>query len=634
MSAERTPIQQRCNFPPIDDPLLDYLDDHDLFAYGLPDPDETDESPRTQALRDRDHDRVKLLKFITEHPSGVTLQNLTSHVLKGVHSDRCQVTLDGSDLDYQFARRFVTDLAFADPQLAQIERIDGIRFVTPTHNSLTLISEGISETPRVGNEIIHDREYARNLLANVRTSLKRLTDGQKNLLANSLSNYIERTGDYKLLFDVHGPRNQTQRMTKDYATRFTDDGRQNKAFARLQDSLEYGYDMAQTAVFVTLTTDPKHFDSLLGAIESINENFHRLTQYMSGDPSTKGDTRRADLPAYSTELDDHLTSRPREKLEYVKVLEYTEAGYPHLHVLFFDPPRREKDGMPWFAHVNELKKKWSDYGQGEIVDAYPLTYRDDLDDVGHFGNTVVHDSDANPIYVDTDGNEVPKANQDATPKKEPVSEGFVCWYEYGDHDHSQEWVQQQKRYGQSDEKRPIDFDGRDDVAQEKTAGAYIGKYVSKMFETLKKDDITAVDDDADAAPWKLALYWATQRQFWSISYGIRDAIRLDGDLSHDEQAATDWCSRETLTRLVEKEHPDARTPTDLDGSPTESAIHRIMRGYPVTIEFLGAFAYWDLPPRDTRAQDLEVVERSDREPGGVDLRSTGDRPPPVADVFG
>ena len=638
--------------------ILPALDDADLLGYGqLVD----------GSYKDRDLDRARLLKYIAQHPHGVLRTRATHAVLKGTalkdgglgwhdsldpealernnsdtkptalerHDDALDAIaasnagtkLDGSDSDYQFVRRYTEKLESAG--FVELEDSPAGTRAIPTLDAVDLISEGISETARADSDIVHDREWCQKMLKAVRTGKKALSDPQKDLLAGSLRRYIRRIEDYRLVFDVEldGWRsNGSQRMTKPYKTRWSDGGRQDKNFARLQQSLEYGYNTADNAVFCTLTTDPKEFDSLYEAVMAINENFHRLSSYLNSDPTTKKDTRNADVRNWMPALDDDVTGRPRESLDYVKVLEFTKKGYPHLHVLFFDVPCREKDGMPWLVDKRELSAKWK---QGEIVDLYPLVHRDDLDEVGHFGTTIKRD-DSGDVVRDSDG----------SPRKELISEGFVCWYNYGDHDHGEDWVEEQTRYHKK--QGLIDMEGDDDVHQSKTAGSYIGKYVSKMYETLQTAadglDAGEVNHEGEAAWWKLAMYWATNRHFWSVSNGIRDAIRLD-DLPSDPlepevQAAVANCTETTLTRVCGDEIDGHEFPDfDLDTDRGRSNLRRAIRGTMARIDFLGAYHYSDMPPRNTNGYDLDrdVIRVSHDSP---DLSiARGDRPPPTAELY-
>ena len=638
--------------------ILPALEDLDCLGYG---------QLSDGSFKSRDHDRARLLQYVAQHPHGVLRTRATHAVLKGTalkpgglgwhdsldpeelerynsdtsptalerHDDTLDaiaaagddLKLDGSDSDYQFARR--TTENFASAELVELEDSPAGTRVVPTLKAVDLISEGISETARADGSVVHDREWCQKMLKSIRTDLKRLSDPQKDLLAGSLRRYIRRIEDYRLVFDVtlDGWRSSgTQRMTKPYKTRWSDGGRQNKNFARLQQSLEYGYNDAVNAVFATLTTDPKKFDTLYEAVMAINKNFHRLTQYMSSDPTTKKDTRNADVLNWSPGRADAVTGRPRTSLDYVKVLEFTEAGYPHLHVLFFDVPTREKDGMPWLIDKNELSHNWR---QAQVVDLYPLTYRDDLAELGNFGTTVQRDSSGDVVR-----------DEDGSPALELVDEGFVCWYRYGDHDHGDDWIEQQTRYHEKE--GLIDMAGDDDVLQQKTAGAYIGKYISKMYETLQTAadglDDDDLDHDSEAAWWKLAMYWCTNRHFWSVSNGIRDAIRLD-DLPRDPlepevQAAVSDCTETTLTRVCGDEIDGFDFPDfDLETDRGRSNLRRAIRGAMADIDFLGAFHYDDMPSRNFTGYDLDrdVIRLSYDTP---DLSvARGDRPPPVSDLY-
>ena len=619
--------------------LTEYLADRGLTAYGQSDPDE---------LNDRNRDRLRVLRYLVANPEGTSLTALTHDVLKGVDpstytghfsfdtntdwQDRVWhhehwVSLDGSDADYQFARRFANDLE-SDSELIRTENLGDDEsenvFVYPTPELFDLISEGITETTTVDDDLVYDRDFVLDLLDSKRTRLKKLTESEKDLLANSLRRYIQRTRDYNLVFNVH-LANRTgydvRRMTKPYATRFTDPGRIDKNFAMLQAALEAGYDIGDTAVFATLTTDPKKFDSLLDAIMAINENFHKLMQWMKRDPSTKADTRKSAVNNWRGP-DDDVTGRPRERLEYVKVLEFTSAGYPHLHVLFFDPPARESDGMPWLCDKQELSHMWNKDrkntpGQGQIVDTWPLVYRDDLDDLEAQFN---------------------------------AEEGFVSWYRYGDHDHSQDWIE-----SHSDQHDQLDFDGDDENPMQKTAGAYIGKYVSEtqgLLQNLEQLDDPDWEDDTSgkSAWWKLALYWATQRRFWSPSKRIRQEIKLDDDRSDIRRGVAD-ATASSLAHLTDELHENHALYPDIAAAARDDYLYSLARDLVAeadldareidemqttlaNVEYLGAFHRDDMPRSPHQQLDAPAFEEAtNTERSGVALASTGDRPPPTEQVF-
>jgi hypothetical protein len=255
-------LSERCNTPV----LADLMEERDLLGYG-PLIDGT--------LTERDTDRCRIAKFVAQHPEGTPLTHIVSYVVKGVSPEACE-RVEGSDPDYQFAYRFVNDLADREDPYVRKSESSGVLMVTPTLRLLDLITEGITQTTTERDGPVYDREFLRNYLAKVDS----VDEDLQELLVDGFTSYLNRIEDYKLLFDVHFVDGQgsetTRRMTTDYKTRFNDSGRVSKQFARFNDALEYGYDHADNAVLVTLTTDPKRKDSLLAGIDSINKNFNRL----------------------------------------------------------------------------------------------------------------------------------------------------------------------------------------------------------------------------------------------------------------------------------------------------------------------------------------------------------------------
>ncbi|QLH76548.1 hypothetical protein HZS55_04175 [Halosimplex rubrum] len=286
------------------------------------------------------------------------------------------------------------------------------------------------------------------------------------------------------------------------------------------------------------------------------------------------------------EHDESVTGRPRCCPDYIKALKFIEKGYPHLHVLFFNVPKRESDGMPWLCDKPELAKKWSDYGQGEIVDAYPLVYRDDLDDLA-------------PEFQD--------------------DEGFVDWYRFGEHDHNEEWIRERTRAHDLTE-----FDDETEE-MESTAGAYLGKYLSATFgslldtaESFEEPNEENRSSFADkAATWKLALYWVTNRRFWycsqSSSYSIsieehlhdpavRESIRnlsIDSIRRACSPVITESLARRTWRHIDALEAGGERAIITLQQDLLQFILPEEIR-FRCVINYLGAFASWDLPAEETK----------------------------------
>lgn len=626
----------RCKTPT----LLEYLNELDVLARTY-DPEEISSEEIDRELTVRDDQRVRILKRLTAAPEGLMVKTLVSEVVKGQRPGECE-RFDGSDADYQFVYRYVNALAAREPPLVEKRKTGGASLVTPTHRLLDLISEGISQTTGEGDPNLYDRQFCETYLRTAGS----VSDQGRRMLEDSLHRYVDRIEDYRLLFDVHlmGRRtgaNNTKRMTKNYKTRFNSQGRIRKAWARFNQSLEYAYERYDNAVLMTLTTDPGTYDdptrpdprSLGEMIEEINPNYNRLLSYMDTDPSTIPDARLSSTPNYP-----EATGRPRYRPPYLKALEFTEKGYPHLHVLMFDVPTRESDGMPYLIDKQELSDKWKDYGQGQIVDLYPLTFRDDLDEIEGqpFGTKelLIDDDDGGKKEIDV-----------------PISEGFVDWYRYGDHSHGEEWIEENARSHDL-----IDFAQKEGM-QARTAGAYLGKYLSATFGSLLEaagsESLEETDSYADkAATWKLGMYWATGKRFWSVCREIERGIEKPEHLQDpDVRETVRWASIDSLaaaSRPAVLEHHARGSLDSLDElrakvndtlddvvTPGVEATLPESADFRAHIEYLGCFSYWDLPRKDFSAPSVELVEDFVPAANGPETPDVGGpKPPPIADVWG
>jgi hypothetical protein len=626
--------------------LCQYLEEQELLGGSPPDRDAGDYMAE---LTTRDADRARIVKRLSAAPEGLMVRTLVSEVVKGQRVSECE-RFDGSDADYQFVYRFVTALEENDPALVDCETVDGLKRVVPTIGLLDLISEGITQTNSQSDAQLYDRQFAELLLQRA----GEVSSRGRETLESSLQRYIDRIEDYRLLFDVQmvGRRGgaTTERMTKDYKTRFNSQGRIRKQWARFNQSLEHAYDRYDNAVLMTLTTDPGTTDdpdrpdprSLWEMIrgpngdDGISHNFNRLLSFMDSDPSTIADSRGEFTAEYP-----HATGRPRKRPPYLKALEFSEKGYPHLHVLMFDVPTRH-DGMPYLIDKQELSDKWSDYGQGQIVDLYPLTFRDDLDEL-----------EGQPFGTKT----VPLEDDDGETEQVemPIQEGFVDWYRYGSHDLDDDEIAARARSHDLIEFHVSEDDDSQESMQQKTAGSYLGKYLSATFGALLDAGEESYDGDGYAdkiSTWKLGMYWATNKRFWSVSRDIqkgierhdhmqdpnvRDAVReftVDAIASTarpallDELARRQWSDLDALRDAVDDSLDELIRP-GVESTLPESSDFLCL------IDFLGTYAYWDMPPESATGQSLEAVEDAAVSLSGPeDPEMSGDRPPPLAQVWG
>ncbi|WP_156105636.1 hypothetical protein [Halobellus rufus] len=640
---------------------------------------------------ERDQDRARLLQLVAERPEGILRSKLVHVGLYGLRVygkepwrnkvgfddldwynaeerhdaalDRiaergaAEEEIDGSDSEYQFAYRFTKKAEAAG--FVRLESSGGSTSVHPTLRLLDLISSGISETESPEDGTLSDRNFVRRMLESVESHL---SDAQKSAAAEGLLRYIRRIDDYRLAFDVHvrsRKGTETRRMTKEYKTRFNSEDRHGRSFARLQDALDARAEPGATAAFATLTTDPKLNDSLLDSTQNINPNFHRLQQYLSSDPSTKVDTREAGVSGWRPDLDGKVTGRPRRTLDYVKVLEFASGGLPHLHTLYFNPPRRESDGMPWLIDKGELSQKWSDYGQGSIVDVRPLVFRDDLRPAGDpddpeengvldlvpFVGSSLDDLGASTFVQECTEDTILnwyRQEHDLDGVRFNSSEGWVDWYRYGNNDLSRD--EAAERAGQHD---LVNMEGDDEIIFQKTAGSYLGKYLSATYGALSnvaesfedRESLTSGEDDSKEAVWKLALYWATDKQFWSTSRGIEKAIDPESqELEGDAREAAEWASQNTVLELSREyaetwvHEPDLNELTE--SGRAQATLRELATDYWVSVDYCGAFPYWDMPVTTSQAASLEVLEENIHDPDEPPVSLETDRPPPIAEIWG
>ncbi len=123
-----------------------------------------------------------------------------------------------------------------------------------------------------------------------------------------------------------------------YKTRFTDEKRRRKLLARYDHAWRYATKHFRNGVFLTLTTDPSRFSSIYEATMAISWAWNSFMSW----------------------LQKRLGRRP----PYIKVLEFTQKGLPHLHVVFFD--------VGYLADHEEITEEWNRLGQGIINYEYSI----------------------------------------------------------------------------------------------------------------------------------------------------------------------------------------------------------------------------------------------------------------------
>ena len=197
--------------------------------------------------------------------------------------------------------------------------------LAPKQNSNSLENSGFQSYRNRAEQIIQDNLFLR----------AQEYDELEDLLSEYLS-LIE----YKVIV-LRNKREKEQLMLLGYKTRFNDGKRRSKLLARYDRAWSYATQHYKDGVFLTLTTDLHRFSSIYEATMSMSWAFNSFMSW----------------------LQKKLGYRP----PYIKVLEFTKKGLPHLHIIFFN--------VSYLADKEEITQEWNRLGQGIINYVYAIVNR-------------------------------------------------------------------------------------------------------------------------------------------------------------------------------------------------------------------------------------------------------------------
>jgi hypothetical protein len=475
--------------------------------------------------------KTRAYRYILNHPSGVPLSRLCKALFpKETPSEEDKPISERTyhDLHYHRIRRWLESseyfhvsrsqsLISVQPRLDAFHLANG-KQISNHSDEAPETSGAENATANISQLGLDHKEFARSFLRKL-DSIS--TANQARAVAKPYLKYLESIDEKQLIMeDSMAPEENYLLMP--YHTRFNNDARAADQWRRYHNAWERAADGYELGLHLTLTTDPKNYDSILGMTDGIFTAWSDLLEALNGRSSRD------------------------ERLDFIRALEFTKDGKPHLHVVVF--------GLGYLDH-GWLSNYWGsvagDDGHAENVWVERLTKR---------GDEFVHHSTA------------------------------------------------------------------EDDAETVSAKAYLGEYLSKTFDEIGRsvtqqfdtvDDLdgavvgkengTPVHDFERCSIWKMALYWATGRQFWDSSHGLKEstpdtlqevsglgAQKLDQLANHgintladvrlatpEELAAIEGIGPSTVERLI-----------DAAGKPSDYDLGRW--------EFRGAAAYQNIPMKVTR----------------------------------
>lgn len=496
MSHYDTP-EQNCNA------LTDVYADSDPCEFAGE--DNPPQPYRAFADEDRARDKTRIIKWLCYHPKGVPVVR-TVKALFPDDTEKRIADRSYDSADYQFVSRFLKRT-----QYAALDSEGALKMASPRSGAFHLTLESkIPSGERAG--------YAKDRAEACTYGFWSLNDvNDARLLAKDFTDYLDSIDEKRLMLENR--ENSDMKLTMPYHTRFNDDRRKAEQWARYNQAWEAADNLYGRGVMITLTTDPKRYDSIGAMLDGLMDAWQDLHETLN-----------------QRYLED-------QRLDFIRALEFggseksTHIGLPHLHVCVF--------GVPYVDHA-WLKNYWSDR-HGEIVHIHGMNKRGD-------------DS-----WIMTSGSH----------------------------------------------------------AGASVAG-YLGKYLSKTFERIADDPDELRDhyqswseggDWASSELWKLALYWATGRQFWSCSHDLKDSSRNFETLQEVPGLGEKKLKRladagiKTLSdvRLAETDEIGAiegisdsfaEKLVDLVGEPSEFDCFRF--------EFKGACGYAEMPASWSHARHLGV----------------------------
>jgi hypothetical protein len=332
---------------------------------------------------DRQDDKTRIWRYVRQSPSGVPL----SKVVRDIFG---QDAVESAGGDYQLARRLIRECDYfkttrggrdlwveptlsafnLSPQYANRKTTGG------RGDGLSNGREGVetggddrADSPTFGTDGVGDaveppkprypKDRARGVLSK-RTVLDDSDGGhdyRQELLRELATERDLQADKYQIFERVRGQGDDY--LLIPYLTRFNSRENATGTQSRFRAALGRASEAYRDAVVLTVTTDPKRHDGLTEALDSLSENKNRLLSWLASDYQ--------------------LGERPENR----SVLEFSESGLPHYHIVLF--------GRSWLMHHRALSAKWDDLGAGSVIDVRTASERG--------GRWLMHNDDGGTVTV-------------------------------------------------------------------------------------------------------------------------------------------------------------------------------------------------------------------------------------------
>ena len=242
--------------------------------------------------------------------------------------------------------------------VVSLEKLDGLLWVSLTVRGLYLILGRRNSNRRKRREH-YTKSLAKELLSNVNDPPYFVfkedgTNKFASYVTKFFTDYIADVESKKVVFvkeELSGVRSfeELERVAVDdadvlilpYKTRFTDKGMLVEKLKKYEKIFEFASQKFDSAVFLTLTTDPSRFSNLYEANRAFSSSFNR----------------------FMTRLRNHFKRRG-QRLHYLAVYEFTKSGLMHAHIIIF--------GVDYLLPVRVISEWWREAGQGRVVYVYRL----------------------------------------------------------------------------------------------------------------------------------------------------------------------------------------------------------------------------------------------------------------------